>query len=254
MADTKSRVNERAANALYDALSDVIQDGRTKVDVLLTKNGAPEFVSFFDDIATGYMSRLVLVCLKRLLNIEDTLSRLDRVVSKLVAAPFGTATTQLETALRLDSGVESSVPNQHIIERYRNALVSFDTARSLADDDEILLIDLCSGLICTRLPGANLEAILHLRDYLVRGGRILTSISEELWRQQAEVTKWKNYLRENPWWLPGPKRGWAKGSIVRIEKQIPSIEAAHKRLQISLYLIQGVICHLDPSIKRTVFE
>jgi hypothetical protein len=254
MDNSKPQLNERASNAIYDALSDVVQDGRTKVEAVISKNGTPEFVSFFGDIATGYFSRLVLACLKRILNIEDTLSRLDRLVSKLVAAPFNTATAQLAIALQLDSGSGSSAPNEHIIERYRNALVSFDMARSLADTNEIIIIDLCSGLICTRLPGAKTEAVLHLQSYLTDGQKLLADCREEIGRQQTEMRKAKNYLSANPWWtFPGMKAGFVKGSIYWAEKKLPALEKHYKQLHISLNIVQGLVCNLDPSVKAKAF-
>jgi hypothetical protein len=110
------------------------------------------------------MAGIVLTCLKLLLKADDSAARLDRAVSKLVAAPFATASSQLTIAMRLeptDGSKETLVEAQYRNERYKNALVSFDMARSLATEDETMVIDLCPGLICTRLPGASAEAALH---------------------------------------------------------------------------------------------
>jgi hypothetical protein len=82
-------------------------------------------------------------------------ARLDRAVSKLVAAPFATASSQLTISMRLeptDGSKETLVKAQYRNERYKNALVSFDMARSLATEDETMVIDLMSWADMYKAP------------------------------------------------------------------------------------------------------
>ena len=82
---------------------------------------------------------------------------------------------------------------------------------------------------------------------------MLDSYREKIADQECKMRAAKNYLRENPWWLPGMKRGLAKGSIYWADKKLPILERDYRKQHISLNVVQGLVRNLDPSIEARVF-
>jgi hypothetical protein len=183
MASEGLQVADIAGAAVYEALADTVKDGKSELDKALEDSGASLLVGLLGSVGTGILSSIALKALSTLFGIEDANARINRAVSKLVVAHFVAATTQFSTALQLEPTVglkETPSQKRHRLDRYRNGLNSFDLARAMATESELLVIDMSCGFICSRLPGAEIEAKIHLRRFISRGATVLREYEDQI--------------------------------------------------------------------------
>ena len=164
---------ERIANVTADAFLKTAEDGlnvgRDKLVSIPTKELAKLAAAF----AGTFTTRLVIICLTALVSSEDKTSLLVKMTEKLVRNPFRTGIDVLRISMRLEpSGDHKETEEQasHRVERYRDALRSFDSALQNADKGERSTIHFFRALTAMRIPGAEREAMIHSAVvHLVRG-------------------------------------------------------------------------------------
>jgi hypothetical protein len=119
--------------------------------------------SLVAEVSGAFAVEFASVLLKMLLDSEDSLSRIDKNVSKLVQEPLKTALEQFRVASALHPDNESGRVYRE--QGFRESLASFDRARSVAEDHDTPLIDLLRGICALQMRGGGGEAKVHLRPY-----------------------------------------------------------------------------------------
>lgn len=130
---------------LMKAGKDSIVDGLSHAVPRLAADAVGSFASAF---ATAF--------LKALLQSDDSLKRVERSVSKLVAAPMKTALEQFRVAMVSSAGDDTSASHQE--SRFRDCLKTLDGAYALAEQGDLPQVNLLRGLCALCLPGALREA------------------------------------------------------------------------------------------------
>jgi hypothetical protein len=148
--------------AALKTAEDVLKEKGTNLATLVARVMSPVAAS----LLTAFSAQFALLCLQALTNERRSEEMLQHL-SKLVAGPLNTGLLQLRTALVLEVNADQETPEQksHKNSRYRDALRSFDEALALAQDEEKAALHLCRAFVSTRIPGAEMEARLHVSEF-----------------------------------------------------------------------------------------
>ena len=121
------------------------------------------FLQILSRVSGNFIIELSIACLKSLLESKESLRLIEKDINKLVREPLKTGIEQLRVAEILKSGTEKQ--SQHRVLRYQQALINFDKALSLAEENEKPFINFLRGLVAIHLPGAEEESIMHLKEF-----------------------------------------------------------------------------------------
>jgi hypothetical protein len=141
----------------------------------LLSKATSEIMQIFARASGNFIIEVSLAFLKIILESKDSMRVIEREVKKLVSEPLRTGIEQLKIAGVLNS--KTKAQNQHKISRYRQALDNFDSALSLAEENEKPFINLLRGLVSVNIPGAEEEAVIHLRNFQVACQKIAEHVS-----------------------------------------------------------------------------
>lgn len=175
-------VKEAFQRAAREAFGEMAESGvRSILDDLVGNS--------LNDSQGTFISKFVQAFLQKFSDKEKRPAQIKEVVSAIVREPFLTGLEQLKVANKTVTFSKESA--QHRIRRFRNALNSFDRARSFASESfEIALIDLLRGLCAFELPGGTSEALVHLmavQDWAQKEGGYLVSVREDKRRKAERV-------------------------------------------------------------------
>jgi len=169
-------VKEAFKWAAREAFGEEAESGvKSILDDLVSNN-------LYDNKGT-FVSKFIQTFLQIFSDKEKTSTQIEieEVVSAIIREPFLTGLEQLRVANKMVAFSKQSA--QYRTRRFRNALNSFDRARSLASEAfEIALIDLLRGLCAFELPGGTPEALVHLMAFQVwaqKEGGYLASVRED---------------------------------------------------------------------------
>jgi len=104
-----------------------------------------------------------MVFLKTLISINESNHRIEESLSNLIQEPFSTAIEQFKIGCKLEGTSKDDRKHREI--RFRDSLINFDKALSLAKQEEKAFINLMRGLCAINIPGGLSEAKIHFKAF-----------------------------------------------------------------------------------------
>lgn len=159
-------------NNLINASAKIISDAFFKSAEESLKIGKDHLVSMASgallhalaNVSGIFVLEIINTIFKSFREQDNHILDIKRQLSKLIKEPLQTGLEQFTIADELKPSDENQ--NNYRRNRYMSALENLDKAYSLASETEKPLISLFRGLVATRIPEAEAEAVLHLEKFI----------------------------------------------------------------------------------------
>lgn len=149
-------------SAFIEAVNETVKSEKATLEHL--------FASVLPGISAVLAGNLVMnlanLVLRGLVTQEGS-SEIRRSLKKLIANPMLTGIDQLRIAMELEKGISKAGTQEtaYRVERYKDALRSFDKALANASDEEKISIHLYRAMASEHIPGGAREARIHLSRF-----------------------------------------------------------------------------------------
>lgn len=165
----------RATRSAFEEIATVwLKTANKEISSFLTP-WLPNFLA----IASGdFVVEFTAIFLKTFFNPGTQLHDIDAKLIKLINEPLKTAIEQFEIASQLCP--KNEIDLQYREKRLRDCLGNLDRACSIAEQEEIPLINLLRGLCTIQVTGGQQEAIIHLEKFRSACADIIQSLGDKV--------------------------------------------------------------------------